>query len=126
MKNVNPTNLMKAGALAAMAAAPLMAATTAFSSTPADHVTAVKAPCEAGYVCIYPGNSADGTPIKFKRYGTYNLRNQRGTHLVVNNQTGGAALRLCRAYNGQQCGPRLGRGAYHVNLTPINSIVLER
>jgi hypothetical protein len=44
----------------------------------------------------------------------------------VNNQTGGAAFRLCYGYNGQRCGDRRGPGSYHENLTPINSIVLEK
>jgi hypothetical protein len=77
-------------------------------------------------VCLYPGGDDSGDPATYYRYGVYNLSNQFGVHLIVNNQTGGAAFRLCYGYNGQRCGDRRGPGLYHENLTPINSIVLER
>jgi hypothetical protein len=105
------------------------AATAALSTGAAAASTggmaAARAGCPLGYVCVYPGNDASGNPDRYYRYGSYNLRNMFGFHLVVNNQTGNAGLRLCMGYGGRQCGARLGPWAYHPNLTPINSIVLE-
>lgn len=88
--------------------------------------TSARATCPSGDVCIYPGDNDGGDPATYYRYGAYNLSNQYGMHLIVNNQTGGAAFRLCYGYNGERCGDRRGPGSYHENLTPINSIVLER
>jgi hypothetical protein len=85
-----------------------------------------KADCASGNVCLYPGDDGAGNPLTYYRYGAYNLSNQYGYHYIVNNQTGGAAFRLCFGYNGQRCGARLGPGSYLANLTPINSIVLEK
>jgi hypothetical protein len=108
----------------AMAAGTAIAATSEHPGTMA--ATSAKSPCPVGYVCLYPGINSGGIPALYYRYGVYNLRNQFGFHLIVNNQTGGAAFRLCLGYNGQRCGGRLGPGYYYPNLTPINSIVLER
>jgi hypothetical protein len=110
---------------AAAATAVALSAGTAIAATSAGNVAAAKVDCPSGYVCIYPGNDANGNPDKYFRYGSYNLTNMFGNHLVVNNQTGNAGLRLCTSYGGQQCGERLGPGSYHPNLTPINSIMLE-
>ena len=113
------------GATAATAVA--LSASTAIAATPgatAD-MAAAKEGCPSGYVCIYPGNDDSGNPDKYFKYGSYNLRNKFGVHLVVNNQTGNAGLRLCTGYGGQQCGDRMGPGQYHPDLTPINSIMLE-
>jgi hypothetical protein len=112
------------GAAAATAVALSAGTAIATTSTTAGAVAA-KVDCPSGYVCVYPGNDASGNPDKYYRYGSYNLSNMFGHHLVVNNQTGNAGLRLCTAYGGQQCGDRMGPGSYHPNLTPINSIMLE-
>jgi hypothetical protein len=109
-------------AAATTLAAALMAAP---ASAVAEQQQAGAALCPSGYVCIYPDTSANGVPAKYYRYGSYNLSNVFGNRLVVNNQTGGAGLRLCSAYGGQNCGVRLGPGNYVVNLSPINSILLE-
>ncbi|GGO05849.1 hypothetical protein GCM10010116_11480 [Microbispora rosea subsp. aerata] len=82
-------------------------------------------PCPIGHVCIYPDATPNGQPDTYYRYGSYNLSNVFGDRLVVNNQTGGAGLRLCTAYGGQNCGERLAPGSYVRNLSPINSILLE-
>jgi hypothetical protein len=109
------------GATAATAAA--LSAGTAIAATPG---ATAKADCPSGNVCIYPGNDASGDPDKYYRYGSYNLSDMFGAHLIVNNQTGNAGLRLCTGYGGQQCGERMGPGSYHPDLTPINSIMVER
>lgn len=82
-------------------------------------------PCPSGNVCIYPDDTGNGAPDTYYRYGSYNLRNKFGMHLIVNNQTGGAGFRLCTSYGGQGCGDRKGPGTYHENLSPINSILVE-
>jgi uncharacterized membrane protein len=113
------------GATAATAVALSTGTAMATTATSAGAMAAAKEGCPSGYVCIYPGNDDSGSPDKYYRYGSYNLTNMFGNHLVVNNQTGNAGLRLCTSYGGQQCGDRLGPGSYHPNLTPINSIMLE-
>ncbi|HEX6469734.1 MAG TPA: hypothetical protein VF069_11615 [Streptosporangiaceae bacterium] len=111
-----------AAATVALSAVTLSAGTAVAATS---GMTAARGDCPSGYVCVYPGNDAGGSPDTYYRYGSYNLSNMFGVHLVVNNQTGGAGLRLCTSYGGQNCGERLGPGSYHPNLTPINSIMLE-
>ncbi|MEU6557104.1 hypothetical protein ABZ915_43730 [Streptomyces sp. NPDC046915] len=94
--------------------------------------------CPAGAVCIYaqdPGKepTADPDPHRitniYYSYGAHNLSNQYGYHWVANNQTGGsnATYDLCRGYNGVNCTfGGIPRTAWHDDLTPINSIVLNR
>ncbi|MEV5410851.1 hypothetical protein AB0K60_18670 [Thermopolyspora sp. NPDC052614] len=109
-------------------AAATLAAVTLSAAPAAAHTGQQQArvvPCPSGYVCIYPDTTQNGQPAKYYRYGSYNLRNVFGNRLIINNQTGGAGLRLCTAYGGQNCGSRLGPGSYVVNLSPINSILLE-
>ncbi|MEU1819111.1 hypothetical protein ABZ543_28580 [Streptomyces roseifaciens] len=88
--------------------------------------------CPSGYACIYPENQSP--PVnpshKYQRYGAHNLVNQYGMHAVINNQYGGmgATVRLCTGYGGTgDCSititPQVG---IYVDLTPINSIVLDR
>ncbi|MEV0616416.1 hypothetical protein AB0I81_24080 [Nonomuraea sp. NPDC050404] len=84
-----------------------------------------RAGCPSGRVCIYPDRTDNGNPDTYYRYGSYNLSNVFGERLVVNNQTGGAGVRMCRSYGGQNCEGRLGPGRYIINLSPINSILLE-
>jgi hypothetical protein len=85
--------------------------------------------CESGWVCIYPENTGwnGGRPShSYYHYGAHNLVNQFGWHRVFNNQTGGAWAGLCYRYNGQDCQIWIPAGYYlDVNLTPINSIVLQ-
>jgi hypothetical protein len=88
--------------------------------------------CPGGAVCIYPEGAAmeTSTPTDiFYSYGAHNLSNQYGYHVVLNNQYGGAGAtaRLCTGYNGVNCVATIQMN-YHVNynLTPINSIVLDR
>lgn len=81
--------------------------------------------CPSGYVCIYPSNSWGTPTLKFYNYGATNLSNVVGTHRVFNNQTGGAIVQLCTAYNGGGCGASQAPGWYaDVDLTPINSVNL--
>lgn len=88
--------------------------------------------CPGGAACIYP-EGADihsSTPTDvFYSYGAHNLRNQFGNHYVLNNQWGGAnaTVRLCKGYNGVDCVITIPMNEFGVyNLTPINSIVLNR
>ncbi|AQZ62095.1 unnamed protein product [[Actinomadura] parvosata subsp. kistnae] len=111
-------------ALAVLAALSAPAAATT-GQVPAMEMERARAGCPSGHVCIYPDATPNGNPDTYFRYGAHNLRNVFGDRLVVNNQTGGAGLRLCAAYGGQNCGARLGPGGYVVNLSPVNSILLE-
>jgi hypothetical protein len=82
--------------------------------------------CRSGYVCII---ATDGTIVNdYYTYGAHNLAGKYGYYYVDNNQTGGASVTLCYGYNGGNCtGETIPAGYYDfVNLTPINSIRLNR
>ena len=86
--------------------------------------------CPYGAVCIYPQNAGwnNGQPSDFYySYGPHNLRGKFGIHRIFNNQYGGATMRTCTGYDGNGCQGYLREFTYEdVNLTPINSITLER
>lgn len=85
--------------------------------------------CPDGYVCIYPDASwnNDTPSLKFYNYGAQNLSGQVGSHRVFNNQTDGAVVQLCTAYDGGGCGAAQQPGWYgDVDLTPINSVLLAK
>lgn len=91
--------------------------------------------CPSGAVCIYAdaksshlnGNYITNT---YWSYGPHNLSNEFNDHWVVNNQTGGinATAVLCDGYNGTKCTGIIDYPGVAIgpNLTPINSIVLNR
>jgi hypothetical protein len=85
--------------------------------------------CPYGAVCIYPQNAGwnNGQPSDFfYSYGAHNLSNQYGTHVVFNNQYGGATATLCDGYNGTNCGLVLQANTYYdPDLTSVNSILLQ-
>ncbi|MFG2983873.1 hypothetical protein ACGFYQ_21920 [Streptomyces sp. NPDC048258] len=55
------------------------------------------------------------------------LSNRYGNHWALNNQYGGATANLCTASNGGGCGsPIAAMTGVHADLTPINSIRLNR
>ncbi|MGK5733530.1 hypothetical protein [Streptomyces sp. URMC 124] len=116
----------------ATAAATLTAIGTADAGSTGTTGTTENYNCPSGYACIYPeGQAPPVSPShKYARYGAHNLVNQFNMHYVINNQYGGprATVRLCTGYNGTgDCSisipPQVGIG---VDLTPINSIVLDR
>jgi hypothetical protein len=83
--------------------------------------------CPSGYVCIYPeGADLNSTPTnQYYYYGTQKLFNQYNFHFVVNNQTDGAPVALCKNSNGTDCPLTISAGDWvYYDLTPINSIVL--
>jgi hypothetical protein len=122
----------KSAALLTTAAATAGLAVTVLVA-PAAHADTPKVwGCDPGWVCIYQ-DSKEFSPItqEFFTYGAHNLQNQFDFHDIVNNQTGGATVTLCYGYNGVNCtGPTLLSYevccAYGINLTPINSIRLNR
>ena len=60
--------------------------------------------CPYGAVCIYPQNAGwnNGQPSDFfYSYGAHNLSNQYGTHVVFNNQYGGATATLTPSSSGR-------------------------
>ncbi|MEV6397009.1 hypothetical protein AB0M39_19850 [Streptomyces sp. NPDC051907] len=86
--------------------------------------------CPSGAVCIYPqdaGWNNDKPSHFYYSYGAHNLNNQFGTHRIFNNQTDGATMSTCTGYNGAGCEGKLPAFMYiDKNLTPINSITLQR
>ncbi|NQX26531.1 hypothetical protein HQQ81_04095 [Microbacteriaceae bacterium VKM Ac-2854] len=85
--------------------------------------------CPTGYVCIYPQNAGwnnDRPSLRYYNYGSYNLSGQYGQHWVLNNQTGGAKLRLYTGFGATGGSAVVNAGtAVNYNLTPINSIQLR-
>ncbi|MFF7155409.1 hypothetical protein [Streptomyces sp. NPDC008139] len=88
--------------------------------------------CPGGAVCIYAQNAdyTAGHPTDiFYSYGAHNLSGQIGYHTVLNNQYGSAnaTAQLCWQYNGGDCRITLElNDHWSYNLTPVNSIVLNR
>jgi hypothetical protein len=85
--------------------------------------------CPSGAVCVYPnaGWNGDRPSLVFWSYGAHNLSNQTGTKRILNNQVDGAGARTCTGFDGKGCQGVLKPPTFiDVNLTPINSIVLER
>ncbi|WP_030326123.1 hypothetical protein [Streptomyces sp. NRRL B-3229] len=87
--------------------------------------------CRSGNVCIWaqgvePFDDPHPT-VQYSSYGYHNLRNQYGEHAVLNNQYGGATAHLCYNYGGTNCPEILLQDDWsYENLTPINSITLDR
>lgn len=95
--------------------------------------------CRAGWVCLYTDHtnvlSASHPHTDYFNYGFDNFSNVTGLHWIVNNQTGGAPVFLCRSFGGTNC-PAFADadGVKHaylpagfatiLNMTPINSIRL--
>ncbi|MEU6854217.1 hypothetical protein ABZ901_30345 [Actinacidiphila alni] len=86
--------------------------------------------CPSGAVCIYPGFdwNNDQPSFVYWSYGAHNLVNQTGVHEVLNNQYGGAGMRLWSGYNGTgSVIDSLAAGSGWVyDLGPVNSITLDR
>jgi hypothetical protein len=85
--------------------------------------------CPSGYVCMYPQNAGwnNGVPsVKWYNYGNYNLSGVVGTHLIFNNQTGGAVITFWKGYGGGGgCLATLVPGTASPNMTPVNSVSLS-
>lgn len=121
------SKLTRRAAAAALAAGAMLA--VGLVAAPAAEA-ATRHGCPDGYVCIYPENAGwnnDKPSHKYYKYGTYNLRGQYGQHWVLNNQTGGAKLRLYTGYaaTGGFAVVNPGTGVNY-NLSPINSIELYK
>lgn len=120
-------NMIRGAAAVVTATAAVVAMSGAAQAKPASTWDG----CPDGAVCIYgegvyPGDNPHPTNIYYS-YGAHNLSNQYGWHWVTNNQTGGATANLCTGYNGAGCGDALlPQWRYKVDLTPINSIRLNR
>ncbi|KNX38949.1 hypothetical protein [Luteipulveratus halotolerans] len=84
--------------------------------------------CPWGAVCIYPqdaGYNGDRPSNVYWSYGSHKLYNQYGTHMIVNNQYGGALATLCTGSYGTGCIDWLPAGtAVPAYLTPYNSMLL--
>jgi hypothetical protein len=87
--------------------------------------------CPSGAVCVYPrgaGWNNNHPSYFFYSYGAHNLKNQVGSHRVLDNQYGGADAWLCLGYNGTgKWKNGLPIGSWNdFNLSPINSIKLTK
>jgi hypothetical protein len=92
-----------------------------------DHTGAIVEGCPSGFVCIYPQNASwnNGNPSGvYFRYGVYYLSNQIGTHRILNNQYGGATVRICGDDNTKCHRVLLASRYLDVDLTSVKSIVL--
>jgi hypothetical protein len=86
--------------------------------------------CPLQYVCMYTdaGFNTGHPEHKYFYYGCYNLSNEFGWRVIVNNQTGGATV---SGYYNYGCTSRAWRFSpsqtfgYRVDITPINSISLN-
>jgi hypothetical protein len=78
---------------------------------------------------MYPGTgwNGDHPSAMWCNYGNYNLSGVYGTHLIFNNQTGGAVITFWKGYNsGGGCLAALVPGAATPNMTSVNSVSLSR
>lgn len=118
-----------AGAIAALA----LGATAAATGTAQADATDGAAQrgyegCPHGAACIYPDASWNADPEHvYWTYGAHPLHNEFGVHRVLNNQTDGATVRLCKGADGTDCGAPGDEFTFgDFDLTPYNSIRLDR
>ncbi|MFJ9150809.1 hypothetical protein ACIRP7_22670 [Streptomyces sp. NPDC102270] len=121
--------MFSAAAAFATAATAVVAMGGAAQAAPAGNSTVYG--CLSGNVCIWPENvwpQENPHPTnQYASYGAHNLSNQFGYHWVLNNQYGGATADLCNNYGGSNCVEHLAQDEWtYTNLTPINSIRLNR
>ncbi|MFE6838118.1 hypothetical protein ACFVFI_25215 [Streptomyces sp. NPDC057705] len=117
--------MFRGAAALATAATAVLALSGSVEAKPVD----AWAGCPEGAVCIYPQNQNPAVKPThvFYSYGAHNLNNQFGNHWVLNNQYGGATANLCTGSNGAGCGgPIAAKTGVYADLTPINSIRLNR
>ncbi|MFD9338090.1 hypothetical protein ACFWBF_27355 [Streptomyces sp. NPDC060028] len=83
--------------------------------------------CPSGYACIYHGTTpSSGIRDKWRQRGAYPIYDYWGRHLVVNSQTGGWKIWLCRNTNGTNCDFAVWPGhPAVVEMTPFNSVSIE-
>lgn len=113
--------------LAAVATAALSASALSggLTAQPASASGSTVHGCASGYVCIYPQNAGwngDVPQATYYAYGAFNLSSMYGSHYVLNNQTGGAAVGLCTQYDGGSCTYHPQDWSGSVDFTPINSV----
>lgn len=117
-------------AVSALAVAAAAATAVTLGSGPAQADDGSWDGCPSGAVCIYGEGVHDNltTPTNvYWSYGAHNLSGQYNWHWVLNNQTGGAHAHLCLGSNGANCNYDLPADvAVWANLTPVNSITLDR
>jgi hypothetical protein len=82
--------------------------------------------CESGYACATVPYGSGVYVFKFYYYGTYYLSNWYGWGWGINNQTGGAAMRILNSSGGQmQCiAPPPVQWTTDVYWTPVYRIQL--
>lgn len=87
--------------------------------------------CPSGWVCIYPFSGFNGGKpdpnLMFFTYGNHDLANVTGTHMLVDNQTGGAWDFECSGYGGTGETLNSGQGLSwgDIAFTPVNSVRLK-
>jgi len=129
--NAKRTRFMhwRRNAMAAASVAALMLAGASVGMTGTATASGTNWGCPYGAVCIYPGPSFSGTPLKYYSYGAHQLYNQVGMHRVYNNQYGGATVQLCTGGSpgyATNCGSVFPAGYYEDgDLRPYNAIYLQ-
>ena len=123
MRTYRKAALGAAMAAVAVATTTLVGATSAGARTDHD--------CQDGFVCLYrqdvywDGANARTMEGSWYYYGAYNLSNEYGLHLIINNHVGGAGIELCTGWNGTgTCTPLVGPYNIVDDMGPYNSIVL--
>lgn len=115
---------MATAALSATAFAGMAGTATADPGTEAQ----AKSGCPSGAVCLYSeqGWQNQNPEHVYWSYGVHPLENEYGTHMILNNQTGGATAAHCDTSDGHGCGKPFGPGTRVTfgDITPINSIRL--
>ncbi|MFD7066673.1 hypothetical protein ACFV97_05460 [Streptomyces sp. NPDC059913] len=119
-----------AGGTASIAlASGLLAGVTAGSASAVEAASA-RYGCNSGSACIYPEGVFDYRNSKptnqYFQAGVHKLYSQEGYHWIYNNQTDGWTIRMCTGSNGTGCeAPIPPGGGVWMNLTPINSVVIQ-
>ncbi|MFF2009101.1 hypothetical protein ACFVWY_08515 [Streptomyces sp. NPDC058195] len=116
------------GAASIALASGLLGATTGQAS--AVQAASAKYGCNSGSACIYPEGEFDYRNSKptnqYLQAGVHQLFYQEGYHWIFNNQTDGWTIRMCTGSNGTGCdAPIPPGGAVWMNLTPVNSVVIQ-
>ncbi|MFJ8011807.1 hypothetical protein [Streptomyces sp. NPDC096339] len=112
--------------LAALAATGVMALGTGVLAASPAEAAATATDCQSGHACIYWGTTfGSGIRNDYWARGTYKLYDLYGRHLVVNHQTAGWKLWLCRNSDGTNCDYALWPGnELVIDMTPFNSVVV--
>ncbi len=83
--------------------------------------------CPVGAVCLYEGLLPNPGRILYVWWeGANQMHNVYGDHLLLNNQTDGWVVDICRGWSGNDCVDTIEMDVgIQTNFTPINSVNLH-